>query len=40
MTSWTIAAFTHRGRVRPDNEDAIAIGDRILTGDMDAPVVR
>jgi PPM family protein phosphatase len=39
MTSWTIAAFTHRGRVRPDNEDAIAIGDRILTGDMDAPVV-
>ena len=24
MTSWTIAAFTHRGRVRPDNEDAIA----------------
>jgi PPM family protein phosphatase len=39
MTSWTIAAFTHRGRVRPDNEDAIAIGDHILTGDMDAPVV-
>ncbi|MEH2539169.1 PP2C family protein-serine/threonine phosphatase [Bradyrhizobium sp. AZCC 1699] len=39
MTSWTIAAFTHRGRVRPDNEDAIAIGDRIFTGDMDTPVV-
>jgi hypothetical protein len=39
MTSWTIATFTHRGRVRPDNEDAIAIGDRILTGAMDAPVV-
>jgi protein phosphatase len=39
MTSWTIAAFTHRGRVRPDNEDAFAIGNRIFTGDMDAPVV-
>jgi hypothetical protein len=39
MTSWTIAAFTHRGHVRPDNEDAIAIGNRIFTFDMDAPVV-
>jgi serine/threonine protein phosphatase PrpC len=39
MTHWTIAGFTHRGLVRPDNEDAIAIGNRILTGDMDAPVV-
>jgi serine/threonine protein phosphatase PrpC len=39
MPGWTIAAFTHRGRVRPDNENAIAIGYRILTGDMDAPVV-
>lgn len=38
MTSWTIAAFTHRGRVRPENEDAIAIGDRIFSGDMNAPV--
>jgi len=25
--------------VRPDNEDAFAIGNRIFTGDMDAPVV-
>lgn len=39
MTGWTIAAFTHRGRVRPANEDAIAIGTRVLTGDMDMPVV-
>lgn len=39
MTSWTIAGFTNRGRVRPHNEDAVAIGDRILTGDMDAPLV-
>lgn len=39
MTGWTIAAFTHRGRVRPANEDAIAIGTNVLTGDMDAPVV-
>ena len=39
MPGWTIAAFTHRGRVRPDNQDAVAIGNRILTGDMDAPIV-
>ncbi|MEY9242526.1 PP2C family protein-serine/threonine phosphatase [Bradyrhizobium elkanii] len=39
MPSWTIAAFTHRGRVRPNNEDAIAIDNRVLTGDMDVPVV-
>jgi serine/threonine protein phosphatase PrpC len=39
MTGWTIAAFTHRGRVRPANEDAIAIDTRILTGDMRSPVV-
>ena len=39
MPSWAIAAFTHRGRVRPYNEDAIAIGNHILTGDMAAPVV-
>lgn len=38
MTGWTIAAFTHRGRVRPDNEDAIAIGTDVLTGNMDAPL--
>lgn len=39
MTGWTIAAFTHRGRVRPANEDAISIGTRVLTRDMSAPVV-
>lgn len=39
MPSWTIAAFTHRGRVRPNNEDAIAVDNRFLTGDMDVPVV-
>lgn len=39
MTGWTIAAFTHRGRVRSANEDAISIGSRVLTGDMNTPVV-
>ena len=39
MTGWTIAAFTHRGRVRPANEDAIAIDTRVLTGDMNTPIV-
>lgn len=37
MTGWTIAALTHRGRVRPANGDAIAIGTRVLTGDMTRP---
>lgn len=39
MPHWSIAAFTHRGRVRPQNEDAVAIGTHILTSDMDAPLV-
>jgi protein phosphatase len=39
MKGLTIAAFTHRGRVRADNEDAIAVDARILTGDMDTPAV-
>jgi len=39
MSSWTIAAFTHRGRVRSVNEDAIAVHKRILTGDMTEPLV-
>ncbi|QQO18613.1 serine/threonine-protein phosphatase [Bradyrhizobium diazoefficiens] len=39
MIGWIIAGFTNRGRVRPHNEDAVAIGGRILTGDMDAPLV-
>ena len=36
---WIIAAFTHRGRVRPANEDAIAVDTRVLTGDMSVPIV-
>jgi len=39
MPNWTIAAFTHRGRVRPSNEDTIAVHTRILTGDMGEPLV-
>lgn len=39
MPTWTIAAFTHRGRIRPHNEDTVAIGNRILDDDMDAPLV-
>jgi PPM family protein phosphatase len=39
VTGWSIAAFTHRGRVRPANEDAIALDTRVLTGDMNAPIV-
>jgi protein phosphatase len=39
MAGWTIAAFTHRGRVRSANEDAISINTRVLTGDMNSPVV-
>lgn len=38
MPNWTIAAFTHRGRVRSVNEDAIAVRTRILTGDMTEPL--
>ena len=39
MTGWTIAAFTHHGRVRQHNEDAVAVDAHVLVGDMDAPVV-
>jgi serine/threonine protein phosphatase PrpC len=39
MHHWTVAAFTHRGRVRAQNEDAVAMGKQILTGDMNAPTV-
>jgi protein phosphatase len=39
MPSWTIASFTHRGRVRPVNEDTIAVHTRILTGNMTKPLV-
>ena len=38
MRTWNIAVFTHRGRVRPANEDAIAVHTRVLTGDMNAPI--
>ncbi|MGJ5051651.1 PP2C family protein-serine/threonine phosphatase [Bradyrhizobium oligotrophicum] len=38
MSSLTIAAFTHRGRVRQNNEDAVGVGDRVFTGDMTSPV--
>ncbi|KRR26215.1 hypothetical protein CQ14_21305 [Bradyrhizobium lablabi] len=39
MSTWTIAAFTHRGRVRSANEDALAVDTHILTGNMDKPLV-
>lgn len=39
MPNWTIAAFTHRGRVRSANEDALAVDTHILTGNMDKPLV-
>jgi serine/threonine protein phosphatase PrpC len=38
MLVWHAAAFTHRGRVRSANEDAVAIDLRILTGDMTEPL--
>jgi protein phosphatase len=37
MHVWHVAAFTHRGRVRGDNQDGVAIEGRILVGDMPAP---
>jgi serine/threonine protein phosphatase PrpC len=39
MNGWSISAFTHRGRVRKQNEDAIAVGSHILFGDMDTPML-
>jgi PPM family protein phosphatase len=39
MPSWTIAAFTHRGRVRPVNEDTVAVHTCILTGSMTEPLI-
>lgn len=39
MSAWSIAAFTHRGRVRPSNEDTIAVDGRISTGNMSEPLV-
>jgi PPM family protein phosphatase len=32
-------AFTHQGAVRADNEDCIAIGDRVMSEPMAAPVL-
>lgn len=37
MPAWSVSAFTHRGLVRPMNEDAVAVDVEILTGDMDKP---
>ena len=34
-----ISAFTHRGRVRAQNEDTIVIGDWLSPPEMDAPLV-
>lgn len=34
-----VAAQTHRGMVRDNNEDAIALGNVLLTGDIAAPIV-
>ena len=39
MPRWIIAAFTHGGRVRASNEDAVALHTRVLTGDMTEPLV-
>lgn len=39
MPNLTIAAFTHRGRLRPVNEDTVAVHARILTGSMTEPMV-
>lgn len=39
MPSWNIAAFTHRGLVRPVNEDTVSVHARILTGNMTEPLV-
>jgi protein phosphatase len=39
MHDWTIAAFTHRGRVRTANEDALAVDKHIFTGNMNEPLV-
>ncbi|MGM5050348.1 PP2C family protein-serine/threonine phosphatase [Tardiphaga sp. 20_F10_N6_6] len=36
--TWHVSAFTHRGRVRGSNEDTIAIGGQILSGDLSAPL--
>ncbi len=36
--TWHVSAFTHRGCVRGHNEDAIAINDQILSGNLPAPL--
>jgi len=38
MSGWQIAAFTHRGRVRSSNEDAVAVAGQVMTGDMTKPI--
>ena len=32
-----VAAMTHRGTVRAENQDALCVAGRILTGDLDSP---
>lgn len=39
MTQVEIAALTHRGVVRDHNEDTVAVGATVLTGDMTEPFV-
>ena len=39
MPNWTISAFTHRGRMRATNEDALAVHARVLTGDLTEPLL-
>ena len=36
--TWLVSAFTHRGLVRRRNEDAIAVDDQVITGDMSTPL--
>lgn len=35
-----VSFITHRGAVRPQNQDALQIAERFFTGDMDAPGFR
>jgi serine/threonine protein phosphatase PrpC len=37
MPSWSVTVFTHRGRGRAANEDAVGAGNRVFTGDMVTP---
>lgn len=39
MTRFHVTAITHRGRIRPRNEDTVAVGRWICNGSMDEPRV-